>query len=448
MAEDSWEENDNISKLLCENEYKFGEVIEKEEGKNEEGNEDSVPEFLSKSLHAELLEVGELLHEPIRKTERSSLMAKTSMEKLRSLINEFNDINDIVERKLSQSSCRIRSNSQSLESISAERRVSQISCNTRESIQSDERTTQNNMDPHSKPAEINQSFNLQSSMNEFKSISQIVERKLNRSSFTARSSSQLDESIRQNNLQVKDWLRQSTSCKVGSESQSSIIYSKSKTVVRPPPGFNKTNWDTEKRTKNLSAIRIMEEASAVNHNKSSGQKWRAADEFLSEFHNLSTIMDKELLHYVSNVQVMDEEKQSSRHLEIKNQGKVDILKSLLYEEKYKMKNLEHEYKKKLQSTGKKYNAEIERLQQTIRDNNESSRCLQNEFNKVLNERESEIETLYAEVKLIYILVSYYYFTFTTRANISLAVYRSFSMQYSYSSSCTLTCFQSFGLGGL
>ena len=180
--------------------------------------------------------------------------------------------------------------------------------------------------------------------------------------------------------------------------------------VRPPPGFSKPFLEPKKQCiPSVDSINRNEKVMFQKNNVDNCIKTKvkpppgfqippkhSVKDYLEEFKMLSELMDIEISRSIKNAEAVRDQRESVKE-EFKYKGKVDVLKAMLCEEREKLETAKRNHEQSLDRTREKHQKDIEHLQVRLREKEEDSRCLQKEFNKALNERECEIESLYVEV---------------------------------------------------
>lgn len=185
------------------------------------------------------------------------------------------------------------------------------------------------------------------------------------------------------------------------------------TVVEPPPGFTPKNMESEirpppgfpaksdaKRSDKVK-LQVVKKAPFDFHQK------KDLKVMMEDFQSLSHIMDQELSSYENNM-LKAREDTSSNIESIKEQGKVEMMKTLFYEQQDRMKSSEKKYeddciqrdakyKNKLKEMNKQYEAQLNTMATRMKQQQQPDKKLQEEFNRALNRRDAEIENLNAMV---------------------------------------------------
>lgn len=172
-------------------------------------------------------------------------------------------------------------------------------------------------------------------------------------------------------------------------------------AVRPPPGFPEkpngipfapklVNSNSSLLGFALKQAQVSKSVKRVIKNKPSPTK-KCLNDTLKEFNHLSSVMDCELSTYELKLLTMKEQKEMV--LEgAREQGRVDMMKTLLYEQQEAMRKLETKHQNEIKDMKEQHQQQLQQL-----TNKRSDTDLQMEYNKVLNKREDEIENLNAMV---------------------------------------------------
>ena len=179
----------------------------------------------------------------------------------------------------------------------------------------------------------------------------------------------------------------------------SKVAEKTNSVVKvPPPGFHKkTNLKIPPglNLKNFAMNKTNPVRPPPGFKLENSKKPKTFSTIINEFDSLSCIMDKELQTYKMNIINMKEQKQCYQE-NLKDVGRVDILKTLLYEQQNQIKSMEKQHQQEIQEL-KRQLSEANKKKKKKNDEPKSNKDLQMEFNKVLNEREEEIDNLNAMI---------------------------------------------------
>ena len=181
---------------------------------------------------------------------------------------------------------------------------------------------------------------------------------------------------------------------------------KLKSKVGPPPGFPpmKVNamTDVKKPSAQHPPLGFPTKQQQTNNTCLTTKPRQKLGVMMEDFHSLSTIMDQELSTY-ENKLLTARDQMGSITDNLKEQGKVEMLKTLFYEQQEKMKTIEKQneqhmiqaeanHKKEKEQMRKHTESQLNRIAQKNHDQK-----LKVEFNKALKSREAEIENLNAMV---------------------------------------------------
>lgn len=196
---------------------------------------------------------------------------------------------------------------------------------------------------------------------------------------------------------------------VNANTTDSASLSKSK-VVRPPPGFPTTrNVDITKKDVQPN-LQHQKPSSLVmiKHRYGNGMKDTCIEKprqklalMMEDFDSLSTIMDQELSSYEEKLVASNNQKGCDS---LKEQGKVEMLKTLYYEQQEKTKVLEkqHEqiiiqtevnHKNEMEDMKNYYENKLNKMAAQVSAAQKPDQNLKVEYNKAIQRREDEIENL-------------------------------------------------------
>lgn len=201
---------------------------------------------------------------------------------------------------------------------------------------------------------------------------------------------------------------------VNANTANSASLSKSK-VVRTPPGFPTTrNVDSRKKEvqPNLQHQKPSSGLVMIKHRNGNGMKDTHTEKprqklalTMEDFHSLSTIMDQELSSYEEKLVAAHNQKGCDS---LKEQGKVEMLKILYYEQQEKTKVLEkqHEHiiiqtetnhKNEMEDMKNYYENKLNKMTAQASAAQKPDQNLKAECNKAIQRRKDEIENLNAMV---------------------------------------------------
>ncbi|XP_057289950.1 chromosome partition protein Smc-like [Hydractinia symbiolongicarpus] len=116
---------------------------------------------------------------------------------------------------------------------------------------------------------------------------------------------------------------------------------------------------------------------------------------MDEFYKLSKVMDEQIGISQQKVKIASEEKDAVYENAVED-GKVAMLEELLGSEQTKSKKNEEEYENKLKAKEEEYLKKVKSLKEALERQKNTNKELQYEFNKILEEKEQEIEDLTVE----------------------------------------------------
>ncbi|XP_057290320.1 cytospin-A-like [Hydractinia symbiolongicarpus] len=129
-----------------------------------------------------------------------------------------------------------------------------------------------------------------------------------------------------------------------------------------------------------------------NRKKSGNYKLK---DMMDEFYKLSKVMDEQIGISQQKVKIASEEKDAVYENAVED-GKVAMLEELLGSEQTKSKKIEEEHENKLKAKEEEYLKKVKSLKEALERQKNTNKELQYEFNKILEEKEQEIEDLTVE----------------------------------------------------
>uniref|UniRef100_A0A7M5X125 Uncharacterized protein n=1 Tax=Clytia hemisphaerica TaxID=252671 RepID=A0A7M5X125_9CNID len=183
-----------------------------------------------------------------------------------------------------------------------------------------------------------------------------------------------------------------------------------KTVVRPPPGFpakpkgEKPNSNAVQRLLNQSPPQELKPT--ANHFKDipniqssiSNTKPSKLSGMMKEFECLSVVMDQEIHKYENQLLTN----------RTKDEGRIDMMKTLYYEQQEKVENsnlnhhqkikmLEKQHQEKIREMELQHQRELQKLKKNFEKEKTGVEELQIEFHKLLDERQHEVDALNVKI---------------------------------------------------